>query len=172
MPKRVDAGRVERVVLGKGTLQGTLNFPPKIWAGVVFCRNLGLREIASNCEHHGEHRLSVRPVRSSPTCKRERAVAPQERSPRVPQHRSSLVGQRGARPQRHGRRGGNAAHKWDGLPTAYPRGTYASTHTQTQWPHGLRGSRPGLRRSRPSPVIAEIAAASRVHVRRRAVKAL
>jgi hypothetical protein len=38
-----------------------------------------------------------------------RAVAPQERSPRVTQHRSSLVEQRGARRQRHGRLHGEGA---------------------------------------------------------------
>ena len=55
--------------------------------------------------------------------------------------------------------------------TAYTRDTHSREHTQTQ-----TNTQPtlyhGLRRSRPSPVIAEMSTAVRVHVRRRAVEAL
>jgi hypothetical protein len=43
-------------------------------------------------------------------------------------------------------------HKWDGLPTAYPRGTYASTQTHKHKPHGLsKGLTPRAKALTPQP---------------------
>jgi hypothetical protein len=77
-----------------------------------------------------------------------------------------LTRRRGANRTRH-------THKWDGLPTAYPRGTYFTqvhthTHTHTS-PTGKGAHAPGQGRAKaltPQPrAIAEIAAVVRVHVR-------
>jgi hypothetical protein len=97
---------------------------------------LGRREIAnidSRC-----------PVRSSPACKS--AVAPQERT--IPpsylsQHRSSLVEQRGARPQRHGRLHGYYTEmvlqcsSGAQTPSSSPRGA-ASPASSSRWHPPLR----------------------------------
>ena len=65
-------------------------------------------------------------------------------------------------------------HKWDAAYTHCLPTRYLRKYTHKHKPHGLyKGLTPRAKALTPQrPIIAEIAAAVRVHVRRRAVKAL